>query len=121
MSEDTEKAISALGIDYERWSGSTRFGTNAVIAQNAVDEGVLTWENAGFANADNFPDALSAGALQGQLGGVLVLVNDTDSSKENIDTNIGKNANSINHISFYGGSAVISQELRDYIIGVAGL
>ncbi len=114
-----EKTIKSLGIDCERWSGSSRIDTSAVIAQHAVDEGVLTWENAGFATAWGFPDALSAGTLQGQLGGVLMLVDGSSECRDILDDNIAENSKQIDHITFYGGTGVVSQSVRDYIAKAA--
>ncbi len=118
--QKAEKVISALGIECTRLGGANRQETSSLIAQYAVDEGVLTWKRVGFAYAWNFPDALSAGFLQGQLGSPLLIVDDSDASSSILQS-VTQNKDNIDHFAFYGGSACLSHKLRQKLIDLVGI
>ncbi len=120
VSQKAEKIINALGIESTRLGGTNRQETSSLIAQYAIDEGVLTWKRVGFAYAWNYPDALSASFIQGQLGSPLLVVDESNASSV-IFNSITQNKDEIDHFAFYGGNACLSFLLRTKLIKLCEL
>lgn len=69
-----EERLRALGYRVQRVSGDSRYDTSVALATMALErfpEGKLPVV---FASGQDYPDALSAGALASEVGGPLVLV-----------------------------------------------
>lgn len=64
---------TALGSQTERWSGSNRYETSRIVAENSVATGALSREFIGYASGLNFPDGLSGGVASARMGGALLL------------------------------------------------
>lgn len=92
--------------------GNTKYDTSSNVASWSVKSGILSWEHAAFASGGSPYDALSGAALQAKTGSVLLLVGDKSSS-----TIVAARAHrdAISHIRYFGGTSVISDDLRLYI------
>ncbi|NLG10823.1 MAG: S8 family serine peptidase, partial [Coriobacteriaceae bacterium] len=104
-----------------RWWGDNRYMTSAVVANNAVEEGVFSWEGVGFATGRDFPDALSAAPLLGYQGYPLLLVDESISGRYAINELLMPNRQDIWSLLFFGGSDVLPEALRDSIKAAVSL
>ena len=68
-----ETELDAAGYEIDRLGGANRMATAAVVAERFIGLGFFDGTTALVARGDAFPDALTAGALAGQLGGPIVL------------------------------------------------
>ena len=121
---DAVKAQLPEGIGYVRLAGDSRLATSAAIANwttgNAEISGdiafqpsvVLSYDNVAVATAWNYPDALAAIDLVGPNKSVLLLVDESDASKANIEATIGANASNIKAGYVLGGSAAVSDTVK---------
>lgn len=101
--------------DVERLSGTDRFATAAALIERAIREGGLT-DRVFLVDGTNFPDALSAGAAAGALGGMLVPVADgrlADSGP--IAELLDRRADGLVQITVVGGPSAISDALASEI------
>ena len=73
VSTGVEQAIRATGVDVDRVSGPDRYGTSVAVADAGVDAG-LDPTRLWFATGLNWPDALVAGSVVADDGGVMLLV-----------------------------------------------
>ncbi len=69
-----ERRIRDLGYPVERIAGTSRYETSVELAENALARNPHDERQVVFATGSNFPDALAAGALAGDLRSPLVLV-----------------------------------------------
>ncbi len=111
----SELAQSAVEAQVLRWGGGDRYQTSAVIANNAVEEGVFAWQGVGFATGRDFPDALSASSLLGYEGYPLLLVDETESGRFVLDELLVPNSVRIKTLLFFGGSDVLPNSLKTSI------
>jgi putative cell wall-binding protein len=73
VSAPVEAALDAIpGLAVQRIGGTDRYETAALIAQLGISFGMST-DGAGLATGTNFPDALSGGAMLGNLSSVILL------------------------------------------------
>ncbi len=111
----TEAAVeSALGASkVTRVGGVDRYDTAAKIADHGVAHG-MRWDGLGIATGADYPDALSGGAMLGSFDSVLLLTKPT--SLANVARlRITKNKADINTVSFIGGTAAVSQSVRNEV------
>ncbi|MDI6843050.1 MAG: cell wall-binding repeat-containing protein [Anaerosomatales bacterium] len=113
---DPVKAAIASGVpcSTDRWWGQDRYATAAEVAKKSAEAG-LSWNGAGIATGENFPDALSAGASLGRLGSVLLLTK-TASLPDPTRAALAANKAAIARIRFFGGTGAVSQSVRDAAI-----
>lgn len=95
-----------------RIGGTTRYDTAARVAQFGIDTWALCPDNMALAVGSNFPDALSGGPLQGSQQSVLLLTDGSTLSPETA-AKITQHAADIGRVRFLGGTAGISQPVRD--------
>lgn len=107
-----EIMVLKKGMSAIRLEGANRFETSAHVAEFGVSEAGLQWDGVVLTTGFNFPDALAGGAAQGHRGSVFLL---TDPNTLSADTRAALNANSasIRGIRFLGGTAALSQAVRD--------
>ena len=67
------------GLSVSRWAGSTRYETSVKVAEKACADG-MSVSTVAVASGENFPDALCAGPVVGEAGGVLLLSAKSDAS-----------------------------------------
>ena len=105
----------ALGTTYEtRLSGANRYDTAVVVATYGAANADLTWNKVAIATGQNFPDALSGGALQGKDGSVLLLT-PTASLNANVAAKLAANKAVITEVRFLGGPPAVSQGVRNQV------
>ena len=90
-----------------RLGGANRYETSKLIAEFSLNNG-LTAKVPAVATGANYPDALAGAALQGQIGSILVLVNDESSSSLQA---LIDNAATIERGYVLGGKIVIPDSL----------
>lgn len=72
LDEPVADAVAALGYRVRRHAGANRYATSAVIA-----DAIGTPREVAFADGDDFPDAVVAGAAMAARGGALLLTSGT--------------------------------------------
>ncbi len=108
ISEDVYAQLAEHTGSIERLAGGTRYGTSAAVVERALELGMwsrTTWIATGL----NYPDALVAGAVVGQDGGILQLIHgaDASASPEALAT-VARLAAGIDRVVFLGGEVAIS-------------
>lgn len=74
INSSVETQLNAAGFHaIERYGGDTRYETTIAFADFACHSGVLSTNNITWALGENFPDALTGGALAGKNRSVLIL------------------------------------------------
>jgi putative cell wall-binding protein len=116
VSEGYEAAFDGLVGDENviRKGGSDRYATAALISAWSIGKGMY-WEGVGIATGQDFPDALSGGAMLGARRSVMLL---TPTAKLMPITRapLSVNRRSIQTVHFIGGTAVVSQATRNQVM-----
>ncbi|MDZ4167901.1 MAG: cell wall-binding repeat-containing protein [Coriobacteriia bacterium] len=103
---------SEVGIlEVERIGGMNRYATAVAVAQFGANLLGLSWNGVAVATGENFPDALSAGAAQGQIN-QLMLLTPTAYLDSAPAAAIAANKFAIGHVKFIGGLSAISSVTR---------
>ena len=89
-----------------RLSGKNRYDTAAMAAQLGVNAG-MRWDGVGLATGVNFPDALSGGAMLGELNSVLLLTRPDVLSGE-AKTKLWNNKAAIDTLFIFGDKNAVS-------------
>lgn len=100
----------------ERIAGSDRYATSAAIAQWAVTNAGLGWNNLAVATGENFPDALAGGVLQAVDNSVLLLTMSKGLSKD-ARACIADNRAEITTVKYLGGQSALSAGVRTAVAG----
>lgn len=101
-----------------RLGGRLLYDTSAVIAKWAVDEGILSWNNAAFATGTTMTDSLAGSAVQARDNSVILLIDPEYYSTLNT---IAEYKNDVNTIKFFGGPMVVSVSTRNNVTDTLGL
>lgn len=118
MAQSVVTAIEAqVPCDSERLAGDNRYATACDVAQYGVDNAGLDWDRLAIATGQNFPDALAGGVLQGRSGSVMLLTPSTwlDGDVAQI---LAINQAAIGEVRFLGGTAAVSQAVRDSVASI---
>ncbi len=103
---------TALGTSkVTRVGGTDRYDTAAKVADYGVAHG-MHWDGVGIATGLEFPDALSGGAMLGQMDSVLLLTKQptlVSAARQRLTAN----KDDIDTVYFIGGTAAVSQSVRD--------
>lgn len=118
VTEETEEILSKIA-DITRLGGSTRYETAAEIAEWSVEQG-MSYNGFAIATGTNYPDALTASALCGKNGSVLLLSAATLERSTVLEAAITENADGISDIYIVGGYSSVSEEIREMIIDALG-
>ena len=110
-------ALGAANVD--RVGGVNRYATAALVAQLGVDAG-MKWHNVGLATGLNFPDALSGGAMLGELGSVMLLTR-PDVLAGEAKTKLLTNKAEIGLIYIFGDKNAVSVAVETSAKTAAGL
>lgn len=105
-------AAASPSGSYERVAGADQYATSAAVANWAVNQGILFWDNAAFSSGALPYDALAGSVLQGKSKSVLLLVGDAESATIGAAVS---HAGSTRDIRYFGGTGVIPSKLRSYI------
>jgi len=106
--------VAGLGADVERVDGATRYETANGFALRAIDAGASA-ATAYVVTGEDFPDALSAGAVAARTGGVLVLLHPAGLAQA--ATNAALLIEQAERIWLVGGTAVLPSALRQELEG----
>jgi hypothetical protein len=98
------QAVAALGHRPQvALKGADRVATSLLVARNLFD----TPGSVGFATSMNWPDSLAGGALQGTVGGPLILVSPTAGLSADEQQWLTQSATAIDSVQIYGGRAAV--------------
>ena len=116
--QTAEQLADVLGAQATtRLGGATRYETSVLIAQYAVENGLLTWDNAAFASGSAFPDALAGSALQGASGSVMLLVSDTKTATVSA---LAEAAGDVESVRILGGVDAVSETVQAAVVDALG-
>ena len=101
-----------------RKGGSDRYGTAALVAEYGVAQGA-SWDSVGVATGQNFPDALSGGAMIGSRGSVLLLTR-TSTLSDPAESRLEDNADAVGTLHIIGGTGAVSQSVEESIKSTVG-
>ncbi len=110
----------AAGVDdlvsggVERIAGVDRYATALAVARYGVERAGLTWDGLALANGTQFADALAGGVMQGARGSVLLLTPGS-SLDPGVETRLRAERERIFDVSYLGGTAALSQSVRDRV------
>jgi putative cell wall-binding protein len=107
---------TATGTPSDRLAGQNRYGTAAAVGTWEKDTLAFALTSVVAATGNNFPDALAAGPLGGELGAPIVL---TASCPAETTAFLTANAATISTIYLSGGTAVIDQATSDCLEAAA--
>ena len=113
VSWNVESQIAgAFGADkVERLAGPNRYATAAAVATWGVEDWVCEWQGLALATGEDFPDALTGGALQAQYNSVMLL---TASNSLPAETRAALEGcqDDVTWMAFLGGEGAISTGVR---------
>jgi len=120
VSASVESALkSALGAGaVVRKGGADRYATAALVADYGVATG-SAWDNVGLATGQNFPDALSGGAMLGRFDSVLLLTR-TDTLLPAASAPLSSNADAISTVHIIGGTGAVSSAVESSLKATVG-
>ena len=115
MTDATEAQVrTALGTaNVTRVGGADRYDTAGMVADLGVTRGMY-WDGVGIATGAAFPDALSGGAMLGRMNSVVLLTR-PDVLSSSAGTRLTSNADTIGTVHFLGGTAAVTQAVRDEV------
>lgn len=106
----------AVSPPVTRIGGADRYETARLIAQKAVDEGVLDWAKPALATGANFPDALAGGPSQAASGSPLLLANPAKRiGPGGVLSMLVGNRMDISEIRYLGSEGVLPRSIREDI------
>ena len=112
VDKQAETVLQNAGLMVERWSGKDRYDTSTEIIKHEIEEG-LSLDLCAVSSGENFPDALSGGALVGKNNGILLLA--CENNTQTIDSILRENKDSVGMCYILGGTAAIPDILKKYI------
>lgn len=107
----TVTAQEMSGMEVERLGGMNRYGTSLAVATWGADNLDMHWNHVALATGENYPDALSAGAAQGQLN-CLMLLTPSDYLDSTTAAGIAAHKIEIGNVVFVGGESAVSANVR---------
>lgn len=108
-----DAAFGGLAVD--RLAGSNRYTTAVTVATFGVEQAGLSWDAVAIATGEDFPDALSGGALQGASGSVMLLAYPGYLHTE-VGSVLTANKAIISEVRFLGGTGAVPQTIRDAVV-----
>jgi putative cell wall-binding protein len=121
VAASVEKSLKASGLEVERVSGETRYQTAVQLANVGIRDGVLEPGTVALATGTNFADALVSSTLLGRFKGVLLLVAEGSNNYSDAMNYLSANKESIYNAYFLGGTASISNNIRELASSATGL
>lgn len=110
VSSDVEDYLQSAGFKTDRIQAADRYATAVAIAEFGVASGGLTWNRAGIATGQKFPDALAGSVLQGVYKSPMLLTRSTELPLvvSNRLTAMGTGK----QVFVYGGTGAVSNQVR---------
>lgn len=112
---DPLRSLTAL----ERLSGADRFATSAIVADRALDSGIVP-SQVWLATGSGHADALAGGAAVAAAGGVLLLADGAAATQPALAF-VRRNATRVDRVLILGGEAAIPQGIRTLLLELLGL
>jgi len=100
-----------VGCATVRIQGANRYETAVRVAAYGVNQSGLSWDKVALATGEDFPDALSGGALQGKSGSVMVLTPRTTLS-DSVRTTFTTHWTEVFEVRYMGGTSAVSTSVR---------
>jgi hypothetical protein len=103
----------------DRWDGVNSYDTAIKVADASVTGGWLKWDGFALANGQAFPDALTAAALQGNAGSVLLLTPSVPPAAglyPGVATKLSEKKSLIFGLTYLGGLTVLPQSVRNEVM-----
>lgn len=115
----TDTTWSALGSTVgwsriTRFAGQDRYETAAFVADYGTALG-MKWDGVGIATGAAFPDALSGGAMLGNLDSVLLLTRSSSLPSE-VSSRISGHREDISTVHFIGGTSALTDVVRTGVL-----
>lgn len=107
-------ASGTTTLEYERLGGLTRYGTALAVATWGAENLGMHWNHLALATGENYPDALAAGAAQGQVG-ALMLLTPSDYLDSATAAGIAAHKMQIGNMVYVGGESAVAQAVRDAV------
>jgi len=104
-------AAGMEGLEVERLGGMNRYGTSLAVATWGAENLDMHWNRLALATGENFPDALAAGAAQGQFS-ALMLLTPSDYLDSTTAAGIAAHKIEIGNVVFVGGPNAVSDSVR---------
>jgi beta propeller repeat protein len=116
VSNEVEQVLrSRFGsANVTRQMGPTRYETAVAVARFGVDTAGLQWDTVAVATGENFPDALTGGALQARTYSVLLLTRG-ESLPPDVATALSEKRDHIARVRYLGGADVVSPTVRSAV------
>jgi len=110
------KLNGRFGDSYvQRLAGLNRYTTAVAVATYGVTMVGLSWDRVAIATGEDFPDALSGGALQGKSGSVMLLTH-PGYLHTDVAAALSTHTASITEVRFLGGTGAVPQVVRDEVV-----
>ena len=116
---ESVKTQIGSSVTYTRLAGTTRYTTSLEVASFAVSEGVLEWQDAGFARGDGFQDALVGGPVMASRSGVLLLTSPNEADY-NAEVARGVYNKGADNVYWFGGTSAIPVCVRTQLSDAIG-
>ena len=97
--------------------GPTRYETAVAVARFGVESAGLQWDTAAIATGENFPDALTGGALQARTYSVLLLTRG-ETLPPDVANVLTQKRDHIARVRYLGGTDVVSPAVRGAVAGL---
>lgn len=117
VSAATETYLDSVHDSVERLAGANRYETAVEVAGFGTDTLGMSWRGTGISTGTNFPDALAGGVLIGRRGSVMLLTQSASLSPAT-RTALTTHRDDVSAVTYLGGTAAVSQAVRDEIEGI---
>jgi subtilisin family serine protease len=100
-----------VGCTTERIGGATRYETAVGVATYGVVSAGLSWDKVALATGEEFPDALSGGALQGKSGSVMLLT-PRATLNDSVRATLSAHRTEVFELRYLGGTEAVGTSVR---------
>ena len=113
VSQQTQDQIEALGITVERFAGTGRSETAALVAAYAYDRLGFDRAHVDLARGDQFPDALAGGPHAGVQQSPILLTADPSQIGKATEAFLRNRGSQLREGEIFGGLSAVSQQAED--------
>jgi putative cell wall-binding protein len=99
--------VASYGPTVQRAGGANRYGTAVAVATWGVGRDIVSWEYAGVATGEAFPDALAGGVACGSARGLLLLTQPKSVPAE-VGVAIDASGSGTQRVRVFGGTVAIA-------------
>jgi len=112
---ETKLDVALGAAEVDRLAGNNRYTTALTVAGYGVNTAGLSWDGVAIATGEDFPDALSGGALQGASNSVMLLAYPGYLHTE-VANALSTNKASITEVRFLGGTGAVPLSIRNAVV-----